>query len=161
MKYVEENELPTDQKAAKRIVAESQQFTVLDGVLHFDSSDSSGNSRIVVPECLKETVLKEVHGGCFAGHFAEKRTFELLKWRYWWRIIRADVKKHCCSCITCASRDGPGCPLRPNLQPIPVGGPFNRVGVDVLQLPPTYNGNRYAIVFSDYLTKMAWGNSES
>ena len=25
--------------------------------------------------------------------------------------------------------------------------------MDVLQLPPTYNGNRYAIVFSDYLTK--------
>ena len=76
MKYVEENELPTDQKAAKRIIAESQQFTVLDGVLHFDSSDSSGNARIVVLECLKETVLKEAHGGCFAGHFAEKRTFD-------------------------------------------------------------------------------------
>ena len=97
--------------------------------------------------------MKEVHGGYFARHFAEKRTFELLERRYWWRIMRADVKKHCRSCITCASRDGPGRPLRPNLQQIPVGGPFNRVGVDVLQLPPTYNGNRYAIVFSDYLTK--------
>ena len=71
--------------------------------------------------------------------------------------MRADVKKHCRSCITCASRDGPGRPLRPNLQQIPVGGPFNHVGVDVLQLPPTYNGNRYAIVFSDYLTK--WPDS--
>ena len=126
---------------------------MLDGVLRFDSSDSSGNARIVVPECLKETVLKEAYGGCFAGHFAEKRTFELLKWRYRWRIMRADVRKHCCSCITCASRDGPGRPLRPNLQPIPVGGPFNRIGVDVLQLPPTYNGNHYAIVFSYYLAK--------
>ena len=130
---------------------------MLDGVLHFDSSNSSANARIVVPECLKETVLKEAHRGCFAGHFAEKRTFELLKRRYWWRIMRADVRKHCRSCITCASRDGLGRPLRPNLQPIPVGGPFNRVGVDVLQLPPTYNGNRYAIVFSDYLTKWPEG----
>ena len=81
------------------------------------------------------------------------RTVELLKWRYWCRIMRADVRKHCRSCVTCASRDGPGRPLRPNLQPIPVGGPFNHAGVDVLQLPPIYNGNRYAIVFSDYLTK--------
>ena len=82
MKYLEENELPTDQKLAKRIVAESPQFTVLEGVLHFDSSDSSGNTRIAVPECLKETVLQEAHGGCFAGHFAERRTYELLKRRY-------------------------------------------------------------------------------
>ena len=30
VKYLEESELPTDQKLAKRIVAESVQFTVLD-----------------------------------------------------------------------------------------------------------------------------------
>ena len=82
LKYLEENELPTDQKLAKQIIAESPQFDFLDGVLHFSSSDSSGNARIAVPECLKETVLKETHGGCFAGHFAERRTFELLKRRY-------------------------------------------------------------------------------
>ena len=152
LKYLE-NELPTDQKLAKRIVAESPQFDVLDGVLHFSCSDSSGNARIAVPECLKETVLKEAHGGCFAGHFAKRRTFELLKQRYWWKTMRSDVRKHCRLCLICASRDGPGRPLHPSLQPIPVGGLFNHVGVNVLQLPPTYNGNCYAIVFSDYLTK--------
>ena len=30
---------------------------------------------------------------------------------------------------------------------------FDRVGVDVLQLPRTRRGNRYAVVFVDYLTK--------
>ena len=33
------------------------------------------------------------------------------------------------------------------------GGPFDCVGVDVLQLPKTKRGNKYAIVFMDYLTK--------
>ena len=42
---------------------------------------------------------------------------------------------------------------KPPLHPIPVGGPFQRVAVDVLQLPPTVNGNRYVVVFMDYLTK--------
>ena len=50
----------------------------------------------------------------------------------------------------CASRKGPGRALRPQLQPIPVGGPFHIVGVDVLQLPPSY---KYAVVFMDYFTK--------
>ena len=118
-------------------------------MLHFCNS---GYARIAIPECLKETVLKEAHGGCFAGHFAERRTCELLKRHNWWRTMRADVRKHCQSCLVCASRDGSGHPIQPKLQPIPVGGPFNRVGVDVLQLCSTYNGNRYAIIFSNYLT---------
>ena len=32
-------------------------------------------------------------------------------------------------------------------------GPFHHVGVDVLQLPVSARGNKYAIVFMDYLTK--------
>ena len=49
----------------------------------------------------------------------------------------ADVRKYCHSCLVCASRKGSGHTNRPALQPIPVGGPFHRVGVDVLQLPLT------------------------
>jgi len=37
--------------------------------------------------------------------------------------------------------------------PIPVAGAFNRVGVDVIQFPVSRAGNRYGIVFMDYLTK--------
>ena len=39
------------------------------------------------------------------------------------------------------------------MQPIPVGGPFHRMGVDVFQLPLTLDGNQYAVIFIDYLTK--------
>lgn len=41
----------------------------------------------------------------------------------------------------------------PPLQLIPVGSPFHRIGVDILQLPPTYDGNKYVVIFLDYLTK--------
>ena len=43
--------------------------------------------------------------------------------------------------------------MTPPLTPIPVSGPFDRVGVDVIQFPKSYLGNQYAIVFVDYLTK--------
>lgn len=40
------------------------------------------------------------------------------------------------------------------LLPIPVEGAFDRVAVDCLgPFPPTHNGNRYIVVFSDYLTR--------
>ena len=59
----------------------------------------------------------------------------------------------CPGCLSCALRKGPGCPMRPPLQPIPVKGPFHRVAVDVLQLPLMSSGNKYIIVFMDYLTE--------
>ena len=43
--------------------------------------------------------------------------------------------------------------VRPPLTPIPVSGPFDRVGVDVIQFPKSRKGNQYTVVFVDYLTK--------
>ena len=43
--------------------------------------------------------------------------------------------------------------MKPELMLIPVGGPFYRVGVDIMELPQAVNGNKYVISFVDYLTK--------
>ena len=67
--------------------------------------------------------------------------------------MRSDVSKFRRSCLVCASRRGPGRKKWPPLQPIPVEGPFEMIGVDVLQLPLSQSGNLYVIVFQDYLTK--------
>ena len=48
--------------------------------------------------------------------------------------MRADIEKWCQSCLVCAARHV-GHKVIPPLTAIPVGGPFDRVGVDVLQLP--------------------------
>ena len=69
--------------------------------------------------------------------------------------MRKDVRAHCRACLNCATRKGTGRAGRPPLQPIPVGGTFHHLGVDVLQLPLTESGNRYVVVFMDYLTKWA------
>ena len=67
--------------------------------------------------------------------------------------MKAAVKRFCRGCLVCATRKGRKPTFRPYLQPIPVGGPFHRVAVDVLQLPLTTSGNKYVLVFMDYLTK--------
>ena len=46
-----------------------------------------------------------------------------------------------------------GKPIRPPLTPIPIKGPFDRVGIDVIKFPCSSKGNKYAVVFMDYLTK--------
>ena len=66
--------------------------------------------------------------------------------------MRSDIKEWCRACEVCFTRRAGSRPHVP-LTPIPVSGPWDRVGVDVLQLPRSHNGNRYLIVFIDYLTK--------
>ena len=46
-----------------------------------------------------------------------------------------------------------GRPIKPYLTLIPVAGPFDLVGVDVIKFPCSSRGKRYAVVFIDYLTK--------
>ena len=67
--------------------------------------------------------------------------------------MRRDVRRQCRSCLPCLARNGSGHRIRPPLQPLPVGGPFERLAVDVLTMPQTRQGNRYIILFVDYLTK--------
>jgi len=66
--------------------------------------------------------------------------------------MRKEVTLYCRSCEKCASRHV-GKPIRPPLTPIPVKGPFGRVGVDEIKFPCSSKGNKYAVVFMDYLTK--------
>ena len=66
--------------------------------------------------------------------------------------MRADITRWSRACLVCATYST-GRAVRPPLSPIPVSGPFDRVGVDVIQFPRSSADNQYAVVFMDYLTK--------
>ena len=155
LRYLEEGSLPSDDRLARRLVLEQESFEVVDGVLFYVHPDPTAADqwRLAVPQCLRETLLKEYHEGKFAGHFAERKIYATMSRRYWWKGMRVDVRRFCRRCLVCASRKGTGRKKRPPLQSVAVGGPFEMVGVDVLQLPLSHQGHQYAVVFQDYLTK--------
>ena len=152
IEYLETGRLPADEQTSKKIAAESPRFNLIDGVLYFEYPNCPHQWCIVVPKHLQQKLLVEAHSGQFAGHFAERKVYDRIRRYYWWKGIRSDVRRHCRVCLTCASRRGGRKPPRPPLHPIPVGGPFHCLGVDVLQLPLTRNSNRYVVVFADYLS---------
>ena len=88
----------------------------------------------------------------FSGHLRQAKVHSQLSRHYWWPEMRSDIDSWFCACIKCARRSV-GHLSRPRLTPIAVGGPFDQVGVDVLQLTKTKRGNRYLVVFMDYLKK--------
>ena len=96
--------------------------------------------------------VEEVHSGQFGGHLRDAKIHSTLSKHYWWPGMRKDIGTWCRSCLTCATRSV-GRAVRLPLVPIPVSGPFDQIGVDVVQFPTSAKGNRYAIVFINYLTK--------
>ena len=97
-------------------------------------------------------VFREVHQGRFSGHLRDAKIHSQLGKAYWWPNIRKDIISWCRACEVCASRQV-GKPIKPYLTPIPVGGAFDRVGVDIIKFPRSSTGMTYAVVFVDYLTK--------
>ena len=150
--YLKEGVLPNNARD-KRIVLGKERFTLIDDVLYFVDPSRKDCPRLAVPEAMKEPIMKENHSGAFSGHFSARGLYEKLTRRFWWDGMYSDVHRHCRACLTCAAYRGSGHRSRPPLNSLTVGDPFDRVGVDILEMPQTSNGNRYLVVFVEYLTK--------
>uniref|UniRef100_A0A1X7UNW9 Integrase catalytic domain-containing protein n=1 Tax=Amphimedon queenslandica TaxID=400682 RepID=A0A1X7UNW9_AMPQE len=121
-------------------------FVLVEGVLYYCGVKDGSPLRLCVPLLEREKLLKNIHSGTFAGHFSSRSVYKTLTKRYWWKGMYRDTQAHCKGCLTCATYDGAGRRMKPHLLPIPVG-------VDIMELPLTVHGNKYVVVFVDYLTK--------
>jgi len=121
--------------------------------LYFDGAGMLDRRRLVVPKHLRKQILDEYHDTPYAGHFAVKRMTKRLDQYFYWAGMRADVYRKCSSCVKCASVQGQGNPGRLPLKSIVVGGPFECIGMDFLELDTAKSGSKYALVFQDYLSK--------
>ena len=148
--YLETGELPSDDRLALELVLSRDMYCLEDGVLYRVMPDKTW--RVIPPTQDRKDLFMEAHQGVFGAHLRGAKIYSQLHRHYWWPGMSADVKNWCCACLVCASRSV-GRPERPPLTPIPVAGPFDRVGVDVLKLPRSRRGHSYAVVFVDYLTK--------
>ena len=152
---VENGKLPEGPAMSKRVLALSPHLVMINKLLHFVDTDSTGGvrQRVCVPRKFQQQILQGSHGGFFSGHFLGKRLYSTLCRRWWWDRMYSDALEYCKSCPKCATVTGGGRVAKPPLHPIHVERPFQILGVDVMELPKTTSGNKYVLVFQDYLTK--------
>lgn len=85
-----------------------------------------------------------------------RKTLDRIRLRYWWPKMSRYMEKYCKSCMDCQTKGYQNKAPAGLLQPIPVRGPFTRVGIDAVgPFKISNNGNRYILTATDYLTKWA------
>jgi transposase InsO family protein len=154
--FITQHELPEDPEDAKTVILTSFNFSIVNGLLYYTGTPKNRDiaDLLVIPKTMVAEILHAFHDDIFAGHLGLKRTYAKIKQRYFWHNMYADIKLHCDTCVSCHTRKSPHETPKAPLVSIPVGGPFDRVATDIMgPLPLTEAGNKYIIVFTDYLTK--------
>ena len=109
--------------------------------------------RVMIPPKLRRVVLEQGHGTKAAGHLGQKKTLGKLQDYYWTRMSE-DVRSWLRQCTGCAKRKDPPRKRRSRLRQYQVGGPLERVAIDILgPLPETEAGNKFVLVIGDYFSK--------
>jgi transposase InsO family protein len=111
---------------------------------------------IVVPESMRDMIIRAAHVAREAGHGGEKRTTDRVMSCYWWPGVTQHVKTFIQKCERCqlakAEAPAPG-----RLHPLPMmDAPNIRLHADLFgPLKTGGNGNKYILVLTDAFSKLA------
>ena len=157
--YLNTSQLPPPDKATCSLLLTVNDYFLEDGILYHIYTPMGRRKhdpfiQLVVPKSLQHQILEAAHNDVLASHLGITKTYAVVRQRFFWPGMFIDIQHYCKSCVDCAMKKPPKGGYRANLIPIPVEGPFDRVGVDCLgPLPVTHSGNRYIVDFTDYFTK--------
>ena len=116
--------------------------------------NNQSDFRILVPDSMKENVLRDLHDHATAGHMGFRRTLDRVMERFYWPGAYREIRDYCRSCELCQRRNRPSPSARAPLQTETVSRPFERVAMDITEMPCSSRGNRYALVIMDYFSKL-------
>jgi transposase InsO family protein len=152
---VETGEEPADTTVRKLLTQIADRLVVDDGTLFYSGSGrDAGTLRLVVPSEMRRSVLQECHDALTSGHLGREKTFARVRERYWWPDLYKDVKHYVDTCDACQRAKKPKWSATGKWEATVVGAPWKRVAVDFLgPVTRTARGNRYLLVFTDYLTR--------
>ncbi|KAL6743631.1 hypothetical protein Aduo_016651 [Ancylostoma duodenale] len=125
-------------------------FCIHDGDLRLFLED--GSMTKVVPKSKRRELFDEAHAGSLAGHFNARKLTRQLKRIVYWEGMQQDISKWCKECKNCFLANNKTRKIPP-LKPFTVTKPFEVIGVDVLEMGRTRNGNRYLVVVVDHFSK--------
>ena len=106
--YLTRGTLPSDDKAARKTLLESENYTLDEGLLYHLHLPRSRHlttksllKRLAVPHSLVDAVLRNYHDAILCGHFGFDRTYSAISQKYYWPRCYSDVHTYVQTCLTC------------------------------------------------------------
>ena len=109
--------------------------------------------RALVPAVVRDEIMAFAHGHTTSGHLGRTRTTLRLKCHFIWPGMYKDVRNYCDACVLCQRRH---CPIPKKQAPLVtevMSRPFERIALDITEMPNSAKGNKYALVAMDYFSK--------
>lgn len=111
---------------------------------------------IYVPSSMTKSLLQACHDDPMTGaHFSFDRTYNKLRFLYWWPNMKSTIKSYINSCLLCKQYNIRRHKNYGHLRSIsPPEGPFQMIGIDYCgPLTRTPRENQYVLVITDYFTR--------
>lgn len=162
-KFLNERDLPNDEKLANNTVYEASQYGLSDGVLFHQYQPRTKNLKpterlimqVAAPEVLRPDILKSYHDSLAGGgHLGVNRTFQAIQLKFYWPKMFQNVKDYVTSCDMCqkvkVNRRQQSIPLTN----MPIAEPFERWHIDFVgPLPRSKDGYQHILVLVDSFTR--------
>ena len=135
------------QKGAKKLL-------ISDDLLYRVTKRSPGTvvHQLVLPCKYVPLVLRSLHDE--SGHLGVEKTVELVRDRFYWPKMGAEVEQYIKNCGRCIARKTPPQRAAP-LNQITSKGPLDLVCIDFLSLEPDSQGLANVLVVTDHFTRYA------
>ena len=132
-----------------------KQFEIKNEVLYKINLSSDGlQELLVIPQQLIGEILFQLHCDPTCGHLGLTKTLHKIKSRFYWETLNKDVTKFVKGCVDCQARKGSKEKGAGNLQPIEIGLPFQKVGIELLgPFRKSSQGKVMIIVATCYATR--------
>ena len=136
-----------------------QSYLLERGVVHRTIQRRSQPMRVLpyIPASMINTLLHSYHNSPTSGHLGVNKTWYKIRDRYFWPGMYNTIKEYVLSCTKCQRFKVARTKSIGTLEPIePPTGVLDLMGLDFIgPVPQSSNGNKYILVFTDYLSKYA------
>lgn len=135
------------------LLRELNRLKLRDGILYrVRQEEGQMQYQLVLPEELREMVLTNLHDNM--GHMGRDRTLDLVRTRFYWPRMAADVENEVKTCNRCVRRKTLPERAAP-LVNILTTRPLELVCMDYLSIEPDRSNTKDVLVITDHFTKYA------
>ena len=108
--YLDNGELPKQQKKARKVLLQSPEYALIDGLLFHsriaksERTKNLDNYQLVLPEIAVKTVISMYHDSPLGDHGGIQHTMDLIRENYFFPKLAQKVSDYIKSCHACQSR---------------------------------------------------------